>query len=65
MKFRGPEALNDKNERFKLEVGLAEGGADYRTKIIYQSSGRVINKRKPKIKISFKYVLFLYLQWVE
>ncbi len=37
-----------KNERFELQVGLAEGGADYRTKIVYQSSDRVGNKKKPK-----------------
>ena len=37
-----------RNERFKLEVGLAEGGADYRTKIVYQRNDRVFNKKKLK-----------------
>jgi len=37
-----------RNERFKLEVGLAEGGADYRTIIIYQRNDRVDNKKKRK-----------------
>jgi len=60
-----------RNERFKLQVGLAEGGADYRTKIVYQRNDRVVNKKKLKElksnrnQISFEYVLFLYLQWVE
>ena len=55
-----------RNERFKLEVGLAEGGADYRTKIVYQSNDRVANKKKPKIKFhsntSFSYI---YSGWSE
>ncbi len=37
-----------RNERFKLQVGLAVGGADYRTKIVYQSSDWIVNKKKPK-----------------
>src|SRR6266550_6923766 len=57
-----------RNERFKLEVGLAEGRADYRTKIVYQRNDRAVNKKKLKSnrnQISFEYVLFLYLQWVS
>src|SRR6266480_77771 len=37
-----------RNERFKLEVGLAEGRADYRTKIVYQRNDRAVNKKKLK-----------------
>src|SRR6266480_3149143 len=51
-----------RNERFKLEVGLAEGRADYRTKIVYQRNDRAVNKKKLKSnrnQISFEYVLFL------
>ena len=54
-----------RNERFKLEVGLAAGAADYRTKIAYQSSHRVVNKKKQKKSNFIQIGRFLIFTVVE
>jgi hypothetical protein len=45
---RAKERLVDmevsRNERFEFSVGLAEGEADYRARIMYQSGNDVVNK---------------------